>query len=86
MKLKNNKLCWYIILFITIVLFISSLFFRNYLINGLVIVMSIIIYKYGNPVIFKEYDNKNKKRIEESVVVREAVKKTLASKKFFNSK
>ena len=56
------------------------------ILNLVVILLAIYIYKYGNPVLFKEYDEKRKKKIEESMVVREAAKEALNSGNLFRKK
>ncbi|MBK4844648.1 hypothetical protein CUZ98_0547 [Enterococcus faecium] len=41
-----------------------------------------MIYKYGNHVLFREYDEKRKRKIEESIKIKEAAKEILREKSF----
>lgn len=78
-----NKVKWMLLLFLAIGLFITALFTGQLILNGIVIILAIYIYKYGNPILFKEYDEKRRKQLAESRVVQEAVQETLQSKKMF---
>lgn len=78
-----NKVKWMLLLFLAIGLFITALFTGRLILNGIVIILAIYIYKYGNPILFKEYDEKRGKQLAESRVVQEAVQETLQSKKLF---
>lgn len=80
---RGSKLKWLLLLFLAIALFILALFTGQTSLNLIVIGLAICIYKYGNPILFKEYDEKRKKQLEESRLVQEAVHETLQSKKLF---
>ncbi len=43
---------------------------------------ALVIYKYGNHVLFREYDEKRKRKIEESIKIKEAAKEILREKSF----
>lgn len=83
---EKGKLKWYLLLFIAVVLFLTAMATRQVWVNVIVIALAVYIYKYGNPILFKEYDEKRKKKIEESLVVREAAKEALNSGNLFRRK
>lgn len=72
---EKGNLKWYLLLFLAVILFLTAMATNQMILNLVVILLAIYIYKYGNPVLFKEYDEKRKKKIEESMVVREAAKR-----------
>lgn len=82
----QDKIRWSIVLLADIVLFIFALLSGKIALNVGVIALSIIIYKYGNPVLFKEIDNKKRKQLAESKAIREAVEKVIQDKKLFSKK
>ncbi|OJG23578.1 hypothetical protein RU98_GL001833 [Enterococcus caccae] len=48
--------------------------------------LSFVIYKYGNPVLFKEYDDRKKQKYKEYQVVQEAAKKAIRTGKLLKKK
>lgn len=78
-----SKVKWMLLLFLAIGLFIMALFTGYLFLNVIVIGLAVYIYKYGNPILFKEYDEKRRKQLAESRVIQEAVQETLQSKKLF---
>ncbi|MDH6364841.1 hypothetical protein M2139_001835 [Enterococcus sp. PF1-24] len=78
---KGSQLQWYLFLFIAIGLFSINLFIGNMLINIGIIVLAIIIYQYGSPVLFKEYNARKQKQLAESRKIREAANEVLRSGK-----
>ena len=82
----QDKIRWSIVLLADVVLFIFALLSGKIALNVGVIALSIIIYKYGNPVLFKEIDNKKRKQLAESKAIREAVEKVIQDKKLFSKK
>ncbi|MBV7389139.1 hypothetical protein KUA55_00490 [Enterococcus sp. ALS3] len=70
---------WYGLLFLAVVLFLTAMATKQVLLNLIVIGLAVYIYKYGSPILFKEYDEKRKKKLEESEAVREAAKTALQS-------
>lgn len=51
--------------------------------NLIAIGLAIIVYKYGNPVLFKEYDERRRKKYEDAMRVRQAAQTAITSKKLF---
>lgn len=78
-----TKAKWLLLLFTTIALFVLALLRGNLYLNVIVIALALIIYKYGNPILFKEYDENRKKKLAESKQVQSAVSETLQKKKLF---
>ena len=58
--MEKKKATWYLILLLNIFIFIIALRTNVLLFNLLSISLSIIIYKYGSPIMFKEYNEKKK--------------------------
>lgn len=83
---ETAKLKWYLMLLLAILLFFTAMATGQLILNAVVIVLAIIIYKYGNPILFKEYDEKRKQKMEQSLAVREAAKDALNSGKLFRKK
>ena len=79
---ETDKIKWTVALCGTLLLFLYGLFTQNIIINLLVIFFALVIYKYGNHVLFREYDEKRKRKIEESVKIKEATKEILREKSF----
>jgi hypothetical protein len=51
--------------------------------NAIAISLAICVYKYGNPILFKEYDERRKKRYEEALQVRDAAQTAITSRRIF---
>ena len=51
--------------------------------NAIAIGLAICVYKYGNPILFKEYDERRKKRYEEALQVRDAAQTAITSRRIF---
>lgn len=79
----KEKVKWTVLLFIAILLFAISLFTGFVYINIITIPLALYVYKYGNPVLFKEYNEKQKEKREQSKIVREAMQETITSGKLF---
>lgn len=77
-----EKIKWTVVLCGTLLLFLYGLFTQNIIINLLVIFFALVIYKYENHVLFREYDEKRKQKIEESMKIKEATKEILREKSF----
>ncbi|MGM0237784.1 MULTISPECIES: hypothetical protein [Enterococcus] len=78
-QIEREKMKWYGLLFLAVVLFLTAMATKQVLLNLIVIGLAVYIYKYGSPILFKEYDEKRKKKLEESEAVREAAKTALQS-------
>ncbi|OJG28973.1 hypothetical protein RT42_GL001704 [Enterococcus cecorum DSM 20682 = ATCC 43198] len=48
--------------------------------------LAFYIYKNGDAVMFKEYNERQRKKIEEGRVIREATKEIIQTRKFLNKK
>ena len=59
---ETDKIKWTVALCGTLLLFLYGLFTQNIIINLLVIFFALVIYKYGNHVLFREYDEKRKRK------------------------
>ncbi|MGX7245537.1 hypothetical protein ACWOC1_11915 [Enterococcus quebecensis] len=73
----NQKRTWTALLFLDIILFLLALSINIVPLYFLVIFLSFFIYKNGNAVLFKEYDERKKQKYEEYKVVQNAVKETI---------
>lgn len=65
----KTKFFWYVLVLLAISLFVLSLSYAQPLLNVLVILLAICFYKYGDQVIFSEYNKKRewKKRQGEEI-------------------
>lgn len=79
----NEKVKWMVLLFIAILLFTISLFTGYVYLNIITIPLALYIYKQGNPILFKEYNEKQKEKREQSKQVQDAMKETITSGKLF---
>ena len=79
---ETDKIKWTVALCGTLLLFLYGLFTQNIIINLWVSFFARVIYKYGNDVLFREYDEKRKRKIEESMKIKEATKEILREKSF----
>lgn len=80
---ERKKLKWLGLLFLAIAAFISALATGQIIFNVVAIALAVYIYKFGNPILFKEYDEKRRCKYEEAQVVREAAQKAVMQKKIF---
>lgn len=81
--MNSEKFKWYSLLMVTIGLFVTNLFMQNLLINGAIIILAGIIYYYGSPILFKEYNERQRQKLQNSQVIREATREVLSSGKLF---
>ncbi|GGC96218.1 hypothetical protein [Enterococcus wangshanyuanii] len=82
----NEKGKWLILLFADVLLFIVAMATNVTPIYFLVILLSFFIYKDGNAVLFKEYDERKKQKYEEYRLVQDAAKETLRTGKLLKKK
>ncbi|GAA2917806.1 hypothetical protein P7H46_00665 [Enterococcus pseudoavium] len=82
-KENKEKTKWLFILFLAIVSFILAFTTQQLIFNLIAIVLAIFVYKYGNPVLFKEYDERRKQKYQAAMQVREAAQTAITSKKIF---
>jgi len=80
---NKEKTKWLFVLFLAIISFILALMTQQIIFNFIAIGLAICVYKYGNPVIFKEYDERRRKKYEEAMQVRQAAQTAITSKKIF---
>lgn len=72
--MKNKKVFWLLLLFIAILLFILSIATGYTLFSIISLVLGVFIYKNGDSILFKEYNEKSKRKREQIMIVREASK------------
>lgn len=72
--MKGNKVLWYSLLFAALILFLLGLNSGNYLYNGLAIVLSFLVYRYGYADLFQEYDEKQKEKRETAEQIYKALR------------
>ncbi|MGM0168385.1 hypothetical protein IGI39_004140 [Enterococcus sp. AZ135] len=82
-KENREKTKWLVVLFLAIVSFILAFITQQLIFNFAAIGLAVCVYKYGNPVLFKEYDDRRKKKYEEAMQVRNAAQTAITSKKIF---
>lgn len=82
----NQKTKWMMLLFLAILLFIGALSLNSMPMYFLVMFLSFLIYKNGNAVLFKEYDERKKQKYEEYKVVQQAAKETIRTGKLLKKK
>ncbi|MBM7690375.1 hypothetical protein BCR24_14955 [Enterococcus ureilyticus] len=82
----NQKTKWMMLLFLAILLFIGALSLNSMPMYFLVMFLSFFIYKNGNAVLFKEYDERKKQKYEEYKVVQQAAKETIRTGKLLKKK
>jgi len=80
---NKEKIKWLFVLFLAIISFILAFMTQQIIFNFIAIGLAICVYKYGNPVIFKEYDERRRKKYEETMQVRQAAQTAITSKKIF---
>ncbi|WP_375180394.1 hypothetical protein [Enterococcus rotai] len=73
----DQKGKWMLMLFTDILLFILALSINITPLYFLVMILSFYIYKNGNAVLFKEYDERKKQKYEEYKVVQDAAKEVI---------
>lgn len=73
----DQKGKWMLLLFTDILLFILALSINITPLYFLVMILSFYIYKNGNAVLFKEYDERKKQKYEEYKVVQDAAKEVI---------
>ncbi|ALS38758.1 purine-cytosine permease-like protein [Enterococcus rotai] len=73
----NQKGKWMTLLFLDSFLFILALSTNITPLYFLVMILSFYIYKNGNAVLFKEYDERKKQKYEEYKVVQDAAKEVI---------
>ncbi|WP_242595776.1 hypothetical protein [Candidatus Enterococcus myersii] len=81
--MNSEKFKWYSLLMVAIGLFVTNLFMQNLLINGVIIILAGIIYHYGSPILFKEYNDRQKQKLQASQEIRAATREVLSSGKLF---
>ncbi|MBO0470436.1 hypothetical protein JZO66_07750 [Enterococcus sp. DIV0242_7C1] len=82
----NEKGKWFMLLFLDILLFIIAMATNIIPIYFLVILLSFFIYKDGNAVLFKEYDERKKQKYEEYKLIQDAAKETIRTGKLLKKK
>ncbi|MBX8936739.1 hypothetical protein [Enterococcus gilvus] len=80
---NKEKTKWLFVLFLAIISFILAFMTQQIIFNFIAIGLAICVYKYGNPVLFKEYDEGRREKYEEAMQVRQAAQTAITSKKIF---
>lgn len=80
---NKEKTKWLFVLFLAIISFILAFMTQQIIFNFIAIGLAICVYKYGNPVLFKEYDERRRKKYEEAMQVRQAAQTAITRKKIF---
>ncbi|MBU5361497.1 hypothetical protein KQI58_10450 [Enterococcus raffinosus] len=80
---NKEKMKWLFVLFLAIVSFILAFMTQQLIFNFITIGLAICVYKYGNPILFKEYDERRKKKHEAVMQVRNAAQTAITSKRVF---
>lgn len=80
---NKEKAKWLFLLFIAVACFGIALATNQILFNIIAIVLAVCIYHYGNPILFKEYDDRRNKKYQEAMKVRRAAQEALTSKRIF---
>lgn len=80
---NKEKMKWLFVLFLAIVSFILAFMTQQLIFNFITIGLAICVYKYGNPILFKEYDERRKKKYEAARQVRNAAQTAITSKRVF---
>lgn len=82
----KGKVKWYLLLFLAVSLFLTAMATQQIALNFVVIGLALVIYKFGSPVLFGEYEEKRKQKLADSLAVREAAKEVLNSGELFKKK
>jgi hypothetical protein len=80
MTLKGK---WLLLFFIDNLLFLTALTTNSLPMYFTVIALSFYIYKNGHAVLFKEYDERKKRKLAECQLVQAAAKKTIRTGRLF---
>ncbi|HCM87675.1 MULTISPECIES: hypothetical protein [Enterococcus] len=80
---NREKTKWLFLLFIAILCFVLAFSTQQLIFNFIAITLAVYIYKYGNPILFKEYDERRKNKYEEAMQVRKAAQTAISSKRIF---
>lgn len=83
---EKEKLKWYLLLFLAVSLFLIALAINQMILNFIVTGMAIYIYKYGRPILFKEYEERRMQKIEDATAIRNAAKVVINSGNLFKKK
>lgn len=79
----SEKMKWYFVLLLAIGLFIANLSLQNLLVNIVIIILSVLLYRFGSPILFKEYNQRQKQKMNDSDEIRKAANQVLTSGKLF---
>ncbi|MGO2891551.1 MAG: hypothetical protein ACTIC2_06190 [Enterococcus devriesei] len=82
-KENKEKTKWLLVLFLAIISFLLAFMTQQLIFNFIAIILAICVYKYGNPILFKEYDDRRKRKYKEAMEVRNAAQTTITSKRIF---
>ena len=79
----KTKFFWYILLLLAISLFVLSFSLAQPWLNLLVILLAICIYKYGDHVLFNEYNKKRKQKKNQGEAINIATRKIVQEGRLF---
>lgn len=79
----KSKFFWYIVLFLAISLFGFSLMYQQPLINFIVIILALCIFKYGDDIIFAEFNKKRTEKKRKGMQLTEATRTIMQDGRLF---
>ncbi len=79
-KILSTKVFWLGLLFFSTILFLIALATKIYSINLAVICLSAVIYKYGDSILFKDYNLKRKSKSYYAEMTQKKMKESLKAK------
>lgn len=82
-KENKEKTKWLLVLFLAIISFLLAFMTQQLIFNFIAIILAICVYKYGNSILFKEYDDRRKRKYKEAMEVRNAAQTAITSKRIF---
>lgn len=82
-KENKEKTKWLLVLFLAIISFLLAFMTQQLIFNFIAIILAICVYKHGNPILFKEYDDRRKRKYKEAMEVRNAAQTAITSKRIF---
>ncbi|MGG5373097.1 hypothetical protein [Enterococcus sp. AZ196] len=82
-KEHKEKTKWFAVLFLAVISFILAFMTQQLVFNFIAIGLAILVYKYGNLVLFKEYDERRRQKYQEAMQIRSAAQIAIKSKKIF---
>lgn len=79
--MNKEKIIWSITLFISLILFISSMITGNTIFSFISLLLAVVTYTKGDDILFKEYNQKRLKKQKQTLILKEA-SQTIIKDKF----